>query len=229
MESVDNFDYNYQDTRVNIDPTTVNDRGSNEHVDRIRTHLLELRNWQLQIHTSVAHLMCQVVHAIYETDLLNHSRRVPRSVADTSEDYRRVREELMLHLSKDVQCYDLIRMRPNSFARLCTILRGTNQLQDNRNAFVEEEVVVFLYMLSHDTTNREVQIFFRRSGETISRRFHKVLQAIISLHDQLIKQPSGAEVPPEIRNSSRFYPYFKVNTYRSLHYLPLILLLVCNN
>ena len=91
MESVDNYDSNYQDTRVNVDPMTVNDRGSNEHLNRIRTHLLELRNWQLQIHTSVAHLMCQVVHAIYETDLLTHSRCVPRSVADTSEDYRRVR------------------------------------------------------------------------------------------------------------------------------------------
>ena len=228
MEPVDNFDSNYQDTRGNVDPTTVNDRGSNEHIDRIRTHLLELRNWQLQIHTSVAHLMCQVVHTIYETDLLNHSRRVPRSVADTSEDYRRVHEELMLHLSKDVQCYDLIRMHPNSFARLCTILRGTNQLEDNKNAFVEEEVVVFLYMLSHDTRNCAMQIS-RRSGKTISRRFHIVLQAIISLHDQLIKQPSGAEVPPEILNSSRYYPYFKVNTYPSLHYLPLFLLHIWDN
>jgi hypothetical protein len=55
-----------------------------------------------------------------------------------------------------------------------------------------------------------VSFFFHRSGETVSRHFHNVLRAIISLEDEFLVQPSGRDVPPQILNNSRFYPFFKV-------------------
>ncbi|XP_059669372.1 uncharacterized protein LOC132314535 [Cornus florida] len=54
-----------------------------------------------------------------------------------------------------------------------------------------------------------MSFFFCRSGETISRHFHSVLKAVISLEGQFLKQPSGLDVPPEILNNDRFHPYFK--------------------
>ncbi|KAJ0097684.1 hypothetical protein Patl1_27645 [Pistacia atlantica] len=44
----------------------------------------------------------------------------------------------------------------------------------------------------------------------VSHHFHKVLEAIIELEDKYLLQPNGLQVPLEIRNHSRFYPYFKV-------------------
>ena len=52
--------------------------------------------------------------------------------------------------------------------------------------------------------------FFRRSGETISR-FHEVLRKIISLEAVFLKQPNGDEVPQQILDTKRLYPYLKVN------------------
>ncbi|KAL5576292.1 hypothetical protein UlMin_017991 [Ulmus minor] len=100
-------------------------------------------------------------------------------------------------------------MRPLAFARLCDLLRGTGRLKDNKNSIVEEQVAKFLYILAHNVKNRTMVFFFRRSGETISRHFHEVLRAIISLEDQFLRQPNGVEIPQQILSSQRFYPYFK--------------------
>ncbi|XP_050280325.1 uncharacterized protein LOC126721316 [Quercus robur] len=100
-------------------------------------------------------------------------------------------------------------MGPYAFAKLCEILRGTGRLKDTRNASIEEQVAKFLYILAHNERIRTVSFFFRRSNETVSRYFHNVLRAVIYLEDQFLLQPNGAEVPQQIRNSHRFYPYFK--------------------
>ncbi|XP_027169511.1 uncharacterized protein LOC113769245 [Coffea eugenioides] len=51
--------------------------------------------------------------------------------------------------------------------------------------------------------------FYRRFGETVSHHFHRVLRAIIALEDQFLHQLMGEQVPSEILNSARFYPYYK--------------------
>jgi hypothetical protein len=50
---------------------------------------------------------------------------------------------------------------------------------------------------------------WRRYVETVSRYFREVLYAIGELRDEMIKPPS-VETPLKIRNSHRWYPYFKV-------------------
>ncbi|XP_072064350.1 uncharacterized protein [Arachis hypogaea] len=54
-----------------------------------------------------------------------------------------------------------------------------------------------------------MSFFFHCSGETISRHFHNVLHAILSLEGDFFKQSSGEDVPYEILHNSRFYPFFK--------------------
>ncbi|GKA35234.1 putative nuclease HARBI1 [Tanacetum coccineum] len=88
----------------------------------------------------------------------------------------------MLHdLSTSGRCRDLIRMSENAFKTLCQKLESDGSLRPTQ----------------------------RRSGSATSRHFHRVLNAIISLEDHYIKQPSGDTVQKEIQQKKRFYPFFK--------------------
>ena len=113
-------------------------------------------------------------------------------------------------------------MGPYAFAKLCEIFREIGRLKDTKNAFVEEQVVKFLYILAHNGRIRTVSFFFRRSNETISHHFHNVLKAVIYLEDQFLLQPNEAEVPQQIQNSHKFYPYFKVNIFQATIWIALI-------
>ncbi|XVF69780.1 hypothetical protein PTKIN_Ptkin11bG0109200 [Pterospermum kingtungense] len=100
-------------------------------------------------------------------------------------------------------------MESHAFVVLCQKLRGTGILKDYRRATVKEQVAKFLHIFGQNFHNRALGFYFQRFGETISRHFHNVLRAVIALEGELLKQPIGFEVPPEIHNNQRFYPYFK--------------------
>ncbi|KAL3521071.1 hypothetical protein ACH5RR_019220 [Cinchona calisaya] len=103
----------------------------------------------------------------------------------------------------------VIRMGPETFKQLCELLQTNGGLQPTQKATIEEQVVKFLHILSLPATNGAVSYFYRHSGETISRHFHRVLRAVITLEDQFLRQPTGEQIPPEILDSDRFSPYFK--------------------
>ncbi|GKA56501.1 RNA-directed DNA polymerase, eukaryota [Tanacetum coccineum] len=76
---------------------------------------------------------------------------------------------------------------------------------------------IFVYILALGVSNRDVGERFQRSGETISRAFHDVLDAITAkgngfdgLASDIIrpKDPSFP-VPPQIMNDKRYMSYFK--------------------
>lgn len=102
-------------------------------------------------------------------------------------------------------------MGPKAFLNLCTLLQDQGGLTHTQRAFVEEQVAKFLHIVGHNVRNRVISFFFRRFGETVSRHFHRVLDALIEVEGNFLKQPDGTQVPPQILNSHRFYPYFKVN------------------
>ena len=56
-----------------------------------------------------------------------------------------------------------------------------------RYVIVKEIIAMFLHVLAHDLKNRTIQATFARSGETISRQFHVVLQALLKLEKYYIK------------------------------------------
>ena len=99
----------------------------------------------------------------------------------------------------------------DTFAHLCTLLYTRGQLNDTRHASVEEQVAIFIYAIAHNVRNWVSQDAFRHSGETISRYFHWVMEAIISLENEFLIQPDGTSIPSEIMNNNRVYPYFKIN------------------
>ena len=123
-------------------------------------------------------------------------------------------EERQKNLNKiyncnDVECVDMLRMRRAPFFRLCNLLRERNLLRDSIHSSVEEQVAMFLHVVGHNQCFRVIHQSWRRSIETVSRYFKEVLYAIGELRHEMIKPPSS-ETPLKIRNSSRWYPYFKV-------------------
>ena len=79
-----------------------------------------------------------------------------------------------------------------------------------RYASVEEQLSIILHIVGHDTKNMTMCIEFFRSGETISRYFNDVLQAVCGLHDDFV-QPLNDTCHLEIGNDPNWYPFFKVN------------------
>ncbi|XP_011624532.1 uncharacterized protein LOC105420895 [Amborella trichopoda] len=99
-------------------------------------------------------------------------------------------------------------MELNVFQNFCEILRSRHLLNDTRGVKVEEQLAMFLYILGKSSINRTVQDRFQYSGETVSRHFERVLNAIYKLSFDYVYLPSS-NTPPEIRKKCMYYPFFK--------------------
>ena len=114
--------------------------------------------------------------------------------------------------SSDVHCIDQIRMSPYAFYELCDTLERRNLLQATIHMPVRGQVIIFLHLLGHNVRFRVIGSRFYRSTETIYRYFLVVLDAILKLYPDVIRQPdSSTPTPLEIRQSQRFYPWFSVS------------------
>ncbi|XP_047153422.1 putative nuclease HARBI1 [Vigna umbellata] len=171
-------------------------------------NIVAMLHQQLQITTSMAALtmLCIVCHAL---NILNMCSSDPSSVSTFLPDKDRRRQQLMSYLVHTNRCRDIIRMGPEAFINLCERLRTTGLVKDAIRSTVEEQVAQFLHIIGHNVKNRSVAFFFHRSGATVSKHFHNVLDAILSLESEFLTQPSRDEVHPYVLNNNRFYPYFK--------------------
>ncbi|XVE95094.1 hypothetical protein REPUB_Repub02eG0066900 [Reevesia pubescens] len=159
----------------------------------------------------IVNLICHIIRVVCLMKMYYHSRHVNTLDINDIRDRVQGRHELMQELIEVQHCRNVVRMGPSAFFRLCGTLRRSRRLKDTRNFSIEEQVAKFLYILGRNERTRPVSLWFRRSQEIISCQFHGVLRAIISLENSFLKQPNGYEVPPQILNSNRFYPCFKVN------------------
>ncbi|CAN6447793.1 unnamed protein product [Victoria cruziana] len=108
----------------------------------------------------------------------------------------------------DAQFYEDLRMDKRVFKKLCRMLATKGLLRNTRSIPIKEQVSMFLYIIGHNERNRVLQKRFNRSGETISRYFHMVLDAVVALAPLSFQLP-GSGIPPETLTDPRFYPYFK--------------------
>ncbi|KAJ9705344.1 hypothetical protein PVL29_003403 [Vitis rotundifolia] len=131
-----------------------------------------------------------VAYAAILISVYHHSNYLERLISNEG-DYERhvLMERLTLMDNKD--CYNQLRMGNDTFARLVNILRETSCLRNSSHSNVEEQVAKFLHIVGHNLRNRTMKFYFKCSSETISRHFHQVLRAIISLDDVFLKQPDG--------------------------------------
>jgi hypothetical protein len=99
-----------------------------------------------------------------------------------------------------------VRMERHEFISLCTLLREQSLLSDTlKGISVEQQLHIFLYIVSRNATNQSAQDRFQYSGETMSRHFSSILQAIEKLAGDYIKLPESNEPSDAITGN----PYFK--------------------
>ena len=116
--------------------------------------------------------------------------------------------EELLHGHK-VRVRRELRMEKEIFLKLVELLRDSHLLSNARDITVEEQVAIFLFCLATNASNRLMQERFQHSGETISRYFNIVLEAIVSLSSKIIVLPP-INTPFLISSNPKVMPYFKV-------------------
>ncbi|XP_061370576.1 protein ALP1-like [Gastrolobium bilobum] len=94
----------------------------------------------------------------------------------------------IVHIS-DTACIENTRMDRRCFHKLCELVKTVGKLEPTAHMGVEEMVVIFLHILTHDVKKRIIKRQFMRSGETISRQFSNVLLAVLRCHHVLLKRP----------------------------------------
>ena len=107
----------------------------------------------------------------------------------------------------EVLCQRRFHMEREIFRALVRRLREKG-LVDSRYVSVEEQLAIFLYAVSKNASNRVLQDQFQHSGETISRHFAAVLNALTQLTCHYICLPSPH--PHCILRQPKFSPYFQV-------------------
>ncbi|CAH9095133.1 unnamed protein product, partial [Cuscuta epithymum] len=76
-----------------------------------------------------------------------------------------------------------------AFFKLCDMLVTKGGLRPTRHLIVEEQVAIFLLVLSHHHKNRTLITDFQRSGRTLSKCFSTVIHAVLQLHSTLYAKP----------------------------------------
>ncbi|KAK7177516.1 hypothetical protein PSPO01_16435 [Paraphaeosphaeria sporulosa] len=89
-------------------------------------------------------------------------------------------------MSNHQQLFEESRLRPEAWEKLLRSVIDEQLIKDG-NISIEEKLLTFL---------------------TISRNFHEVLNAMLRLYKIVVKGPS-IEVPEQVAEESRFWPYFK--------------------
>ncbi|GMI72827.1 hypothetical protein like AT1G43722 [Hibiscus trionum] len=109
------------------------------------------------------------------------------------------------------RCFNMFRMTQNTFRQLCIDLESKHGLLPSYRISTLEKVGLFVYILSKGASNRDVQERFQHSGETLSRIFKEVLDAIDGLSSKILKPRDHEfkEIPSQIAYDTRYMPHFK--------------------
>lgn len=135
---------------------------------------------------------------------LRIERPIRRAITRVGQDYiENVLKEDPYHFR------ELYRMYPNIFLKLCNFLREKTSLTDTRYISLEEMVASFLLVVGQNSRYCYSRDTFKRSKFAISENFHKVLRALNQISPSFMA-PAGPGTPQKIKESTRFYPYFKV-------------------
>ena len=157
---------------------------------------------ELSLMINVFNMMCMMCLALerhYRKYLLKNQPRDNR-VRIRNDNLRR------LICENDLATHENLRMDRHTFYKLCSMLRTSGKLKDSRHINVEKMVAMFLHILGHHEKNRVIKFRFVRSGETISRHFNAVLNAVLQLRGNLLKTPE-----PVLENSTdERWKWFKV-------------------
>ena len=85
-------------------------------------------------------------------------------------------------------CISYLRMDVGPFMHLASIKYNKHLLVDNRYISIEEQLVIILHIVGHNTKKRTMRAEFLHSGETFSWNFNYVSWAIFVMTSFIPKQ-----------------------------------------
>ena len=91
--------------------------------------------------------------------------------------------------------FNKVRMTQQVFTVLCMLLKQRGLLTDSRGLAVEEQLFMFLTIISQSENSRAAQNEFEHSGKTVFRHFTAVLVALCHLQRGLITSPNFEKIP----------------------------------
>nr|XP_023871633.1 uncharacterized protein LOC111984237 [Quercus suber] len=108
-------------------------------------------------------------------------------------------------------CHDMFCMTLNLFYHLVDELKHHGYLkEEKRRVDMQEAIAIFLYIVGHNTRMRLVGNRFQHSNETVSRKFRRVLRAVHTYGQHLIKPDSNVVgLLEHMRSNNKYYPWFK--------------------
>jgi hypothetical protein len=101
-------------------------------------------------------------------------------------------------------------MEPEIFRATTKFLRRENLLRDTRGVAIEEQLGMFMYMLSHNASTDMICKAFQHSGETVHRKISEVFDIIPALTHRFVRLPSDNHTHLKIATDPRFMPFFQV-------------------
>ncbi|XP_021298834.1 uncharacterized protein LOC110427621 [Herrania umbratica] len=109
------------------------------------------------------------------------------------------------------ESYRMFMMESHAVLQLIDTLINKERLHPSKDMTALEAVAMFLWTCAHSGTNRNVQNKFRKSRETVSRKFGEVLDNLSLLANEIVKASDFqfAKVPSKIKNDRRYWPYFQ--------------------
>ncbi|XP_019158190.1 PREDICTED: uncharacterized protein LOC109154905 [Ipomoea nil] len=156
----------------------------------------------------LSEIISMIIQVLKEVIIDNNGERIEHPLARrpiTSRGYNYIQNVLAEDSDNFRQVY---RMYPNVFLKLCHIIREKTLLKDTRYITVEEMVATFLLTVGQNSRYCHTRETFYRSHFATSKNFNKVLKALNTIAPEMMVKPSFT-VPTRIRESTRFYPYFK--------------------
>ncbi|KAJ3697979.1 hypothetical protein LUZ61_001684 [Rhynchospora tenuis] len=117
-------------------------------------------------------------------------------------------QRITRHLrSRPSVCRNHYRMNPSNIRILCDELTARG-LECKGDVIIEECVAMFLQMLGHGYTMRNLAEDFQHSEETVWRYIHLVMSAVKRMQRDYIKLPGpDAPVHPKLRQGSEYYAF----------------------
>ena len=92
--------------------------------------------------------------------------------------------------------HENLRVDPKCFSILSDTFMRRSFLRRRRVLSIDEQLAMFL--LAHNVTNRVTTNRFNHSGETVSRYFREVLNAICKIYPEYIFIPENPSVPQQM-------------------------------
>lgn len=96
-----------------------------------------------------------------------------------------------------------VRMDRRCFSRSCKLLQIHGGLQSSKNISIQEQVAIFLNVITHHTKMRVISFQYKRSYYTISKCIKNVLRAIMIVHRYML-------VTPEVVEEGFFLSFFLI-------------------